>query len=88
VLVAVSAACYLKRIRTRVCSTPFWTHVSDILVGTYIDLFEQWESIPPEIQIKILAIHMHKIDAIKGRDGKTPAATECNSEMAIDNENV
>jgi hypothetical protein len=76
------------RIHTRVCRTPFWTHVSDILVGTYSDLLEQWESIPPEIQKKILAIHMDRIDAINGRDRKAPAATRWDPETVIDDEGV
>jgi hypothetical protein len=87
-MVAVSYAWYLKRIHTRVCRTPFWTHISDILVGTYSVLFEHWESIPPEIQKKILAIHIDRIDKIKGRDQKAPAATRWDPEMVIDDEDV
>jgi len=61
----------------------FWTHISDIVVGTYSDLFEQWESILPEIQKKILAIHRDSIDAINGHDWEAPAATRWDLETVI-----
>ena len=79
---------YLKRIHTRVCRRLFWTHVSDILVGTYSDLFEQWESIAPAMQKTILAIHMDKVDTINGRDRKPPSATWWDPETVIDDEDM
>ena len=72
---AVFSAWYLKEIQTRVYRTPFFTHISENLVGTYRDLFEEWGSIPPEYLKMILAIHMDRIDAINGRDRKLPSAT-------------
>ena len=75
-------------IHTSVCRTLFWTHESDTSVGTYSDLFEHWESIPPEIQQKIMAIHREMIDTINGRDRKSPPASWWDPVMVIDDEDV
>jgi hypothetical protein len=86
--VAVLSTWYLNWIYSSVCRTPFWTHIYDTLVDTYSDLFEQWESIPPGIQRKIIAIYIDRIDAINDWDRKAPAVTRWNPEMVIDDENV
>jgi hypothetical protein len=78
---------YLTRIHTKVCRTPFWTHISDIIVGTYSDLFKQWESIPPEIQKNILPIHMARIDATNSQNWNTHAVTQSYPGTIINDEN-
>jgi hypothetical protein len=84
----VSSIWYLKEIQIRVYRTLFFTHVSDNVVGTYCDLFEQWGSIPPEYQAMIFAIHMNRIDTINGSDQQSPSATLPNPGMAIDYEDM
>lgn len=78
----------LKQTHTRVCRTPFWTHVSDIVLGTYSDLFKLWESIPPEMEKFITAKHVDRLVAIDCQDGKAPAATWRDPEMVTDDEDV
>lgn len=85
---AVSTGRYLKQIPKSVCRPPFWTVVSEILACKYCDLFKQWESIAPEMQKKIWSIHMDRIDANNGDDQEDVAATQCNPEMIIDDEEV
>jgi len=63
-------------------------HLSDVLVGTYSDQFEQRETIALEMPKNILAILMDRIDTINGRHQKEPVATQADVETAIDNEDV
>lgn len=87
-LLVVSSIWYLKEIQIRVYRILFFTHVSDNVVGTYCDLFEQWGSIPPEYQEMFFAIHMNRIDTINGWDQQSPSGKLSNPGMAIDYEDM
>jgi len=78
----------MKWIHTRSRRTRFGIHISDILVGTYSDIFELWERIPLDIQKKIFAIDMDKINLISGCNWNVPAASWWDLGMVIDDEDM
>jgi len=71
-----------KAVKYNIVDTCIWYGV-----GTYSDLFEQWDSIPPEMQKQILA-NMNRINAIDGWDCKAPTATHRNPDTVIDDEGI
>lgn len=78
----------LKQIHTRVCTTPIWTHVSDILVGIYGHLFKQWTSIPQEMEKDMLALYIIGINEINSWNQDPPVTAQSHPEMVIDNQDV
>jgi hypothetical protein len=71
-----------------VCRTTSLANISVILVGTYSDVIEQWESIPLDLQTKDLAIHMDRINTIRGPDRKSRSGTRLDPETGMDDDDV
>lgn len=64
----MSSVWHLKQIYTRECGALFWIHVSANLASIYSNLFNQWKTIPLEMQNNILAMHGYRVYAITSKD--------------------
>jgi hypothetical protein len=67
--------------------TPFGTHIPDIFVGPYNNVFQKLESIQPVKPETILTLHKNKMDEINDHYQKVPAAVWWDTEMVINSEN-